>query len=61
MHAVIGFLEGSFSGVEQRQPYVVQIGYQKGAEIARQDFEFDVGYIEDTASEYAINITLARN
>ena len=49
---VLGFLSTTFSGVEQGPPHLVQVGYQKGGQIARKGLPFDIVYIGGTASKF---------
>ena len=48
---VVGFLNATFSGVEQGPGHVVPVGYLKGGTVAQQNLEFDVKSIPGTASE----------
>ena len=54
MHAVVGFLNASFSGVEQRYDHSVPVGYLKGGTVAGQNLIFDVNNTQGTASEFTI-------
>ena len=54
MHAVVGFLNASFSGAEQRPGHSVPVGYLKGGTVAGQNFVFDVNNTQGTASEFTI-------
>ena len=56
---VFGFLQDTFTGVEQPQRHLVQVGYQKGANIIRQNFQFNVGHTAGTAREYACVVKIA--
>ena len=56
MHTVVGFINASFSGVEQGPGYSVPVGYLKGGTIAGQNLVFDVTSTPGTASEF-INIS----
>ena len=48
---MFGFFQDSFTGVEQESGYTVQVGYQKGAQVAAQDLEFTVVATDVTASK----------
>ena len=48
---VFGFFQDSFTGVEQKSGYTVQVGYQKGAQVDAQDLEFTVVTTDVTASK----------
>ena len=56
MHTVVGFINASFSGVEQGPGHSVPVGYLKGGTIAGQNLVFDVTSTPGTASEF-INIS----
>ena len=47
--SVVGFLNASFSGVEQGPGHSVPVGYLKGGTIAGQNLIFDVTSIPGTA------------
>ena len=49
---VLGFFQDSFSGIEQGPGHSVQVGYQKGAQVFRQNLVFRVLNTPDTASEF---------
>ena len=51
LHSVVGFLNASFSGLEQGPGHSVPVGYLKGGTIAGQNLIFTVGNIPGTASE----------
>ena len=51
---VFGFVQDSFTGVEQGLGHMVQAGYQKGAEQAVQNLIFDVVDTPGTASEFTL-------
>ena len=51
---VFGFFQDSFIGLEQRPGHLVQVGYQKGAQVAAQNFIFNVVNIPGTASEFTM-------
>ena len=51
LNIVVGFFEDSFIGVEQGPDHLVQVGYQKGAQIFRQNLEFNIVNTPGTASE----------
>ena len=53
-NSVVGFIDASFSGVEQGPGYNVLVGYQKGAAVAGQNLVFNVISTPDTASEFMI-------
>ena len=53
MCTVVGFINATFSGVEQGPGHSVPVGYQKGAAIARQNLVFTVENTPGTASEFA--------
>ena len=55
-YTVVGFLNASFSGVEQETSHIVPVGYLKGGVVAGQDMIFDVTNTPGTASEYIIVI-----
>ena len=50
---VFGFLNDSFTGVEQGQSHSVQVGYRKGADSAQANLVLNVRHTEGTASECA--------
>ena len=54
MNVVVGFINTTFSGVERGRSHLIQVGYQKGATIARQNFLFNVQDTPGTASEFNI-------
>ena len=56
---VFGFLQDSFTGVEQVEDHVVQVGYQKGADIAQRNLLFSVRSTEGTAGECACVVRIA--
>ena len=49
---VLGFFQDSFTGVEKGPRHSVQVGYQKGAQVFRQNLVFRVQSTPDTASEF---------
>ena len=51
---VVGFINTTFSGVEQGPRHSIQVGYQKGAAIARKNLVFNVQNTPGTASEFNI-------
>ena len=55
-YTVVGFLNASFSGVEQETSHIVPVGYLKGGVVAGRDMVFDVTNTPGTASEYIIVI-----
>ena len=50
-YIVFGFLQDSFSGIEQGPGHMVEVGYQKGAEQAGVNLILNVMSIPGTASE----------
>jgi hypothetical protein len=50
-NVVFGFLQDSFVGMEQGPGYTVEVGYQKGAELARTNLVLSVVSVPGTASE----------
>ena len=48
---VVGFFRESFSGLEQGPGHAVQVGYQKGAQVASQNLVFNVMSIPGTAGK----------
>lgn len=48
---VVGFFNDSYSGVEQGPGHSVPVGYQKGAQVDRQNLIFNVVSTPGTASE----------
>ena len=59
--AVVGFLNASFSGVEQGSGYNVPVGYLKGGTVAGQNLVFDVENTPGTASEFTIILIILMN
>ena len=59
--SVVGFIDASFSGVEQGPGHSVPVGYLKGGTIAGQNLVFDVRNTPDTASEFIIYNTIESN
>ena len=56
IYSVFGFLNDSFSGVEQRPGHSVPVGYLKGASQGpSRNIPFDVTDIPSTASEFILN------
>ena len=53
-NSVVGFINASFSGVEQGPGHSVPVGYLKGGTIAGQNLVFDVRSTPGTASEFII-------
>ena len=53
-NSVVGFIDPSFSGLEQGPGHSVPVGYLKGGTIAGQNLVFDVRNIQGTASEFII-------
>ena len=53
-NSVVGFIDASFSGVEQGPGHNVPVGYQKGATVANQNLIFNVRSTPGTASEFII-------
>ena len=51
---VVGFINTTFSGVEQGSAHSIAVGYQKGAAVARQNLVFNVQNTPGTASEFSI-------
>ena len=51
---VFGFFQDSFIGLEQGPGHSVQVGYQKGAQVAAQDLAFNVVSTPGTASEFSV-------
>ena len=60
-YTVVGFLNASFSGVEQETSHIVPVGYLKGGVVAGRDMIFDVTNTPGTASEYNNNIIVIVN
>ena len=54
MCTVVGFINDTFSGVEQGPGYLVPVGYLKGGAVAGQNLVFDVENTPVTASEFII-------
>ena len=54
MYTVVGFLNASFSEVEQGPGHSVPVGYLKGGTVAGQNLVFDVENTPGTASEFTI-------
>ena len=52
LRIVLGFFRDSFSGIEQGPGHSVQVGYQKGAQVFRQNLVFRVLSTQGTASEF---------
>ncbi len=48
---MFGFLQDSFVGTEQGPGYMVEVGYQKGADVAQTNLVLDVVSTPGTASE----------
>lgn len=48
--AVFGWLQESFSGIEQGPAHALQAGYRKGKETAAQNLVFNVTNLPGTAS-----------
>ena len=53
-NSVVGFINASFSGVEQGPLHALPVGYKKGAEVATQNLVFNVISTPGTASEFII-------
>ena len=53
-YSVVGFIDASFSGVEQGPGHNVLVGYKKGAAVANQNLVFDVISTPGTASEFIV-------
>ena len=51
-NAVVGFLNASFSGLEQERPQSVPVAYLKGGQVAEQNLTFNVENTPGTASEF---------
>ena len=51
LHAVFGWYQNSFIGVEQEVAYKMQAGYQKGASHTNVNLQFDIASWLDTASK----------
>ena len=54
MYTVVGFLNTSFSGVEQGPGHLVPVGYLKGGTVAGQNLVFNVENTPGSASEFTV-------
>ena len=54
LYSVVGFLNASFSGLEQGPGHSVPVGYLKGGTVAGQNLVFDVRSTQGTASEFVV-------
>ena len=59
VNVVVGFFKDSFSGVEQGPGHSVQVGYKKGADVARQNLRFTVQSTPGTASRFVGHVQLS--
>jgi hypothetical protein len=53
---VFGFFEESFTGIEQAEPYQLQVGYRKVRSGLEQQLTFNVRGNDDTASKLHITV-----
>ena len=53
-NSVVGFINASFSGLEQGSDHSVPVGYLKGGIIAGQNLIFDIRSTPGTASEFTV-------
>ena len=56
LNSVVGFIDASFSGVEQGASHSVSVGYKKGGSVANQNLVFNVISTPGTASEFTVLI-----